>query len=143
MLEKDILDSFRQESKQLLKELGIIVQRLEESHADFPSELLAEFAQKIDRIMGAAKTVALTAPDHAGLIWIGKITELCKMIGYKAAEKREIALLPIFAGFWADTLEHVGSLLDSLESPDECARISERFSGILQGRLKWLAQHLT
>ncbi|MCM2322842.1 MAG: hypothetical protein NDJ90_06235 [Oligoflexia bacterium] len=142
MLEKDILDSFRAESNELLTDLGRIVQRLEQEHATFPAELLAEFAQKIDRIMGAAKTVSITAPDHAGLIWIGRITELCKLAGYKAAEKRQTALLPIFAGFWADTLEHMDSLLKNLEDPAKCAEISKGFSGVLQGRLKWLAQQL-
>lgn len=140
-MDLEILKGFQQETNKILKELGPIIDVLEEGDsANFPTEPLKEFAQKIDRIMGAAKTLAgLDDPEHQGLKRIGLITELCKTLGYKAAELQKTELLPLFAAFWADTLEVVGDLTDVVEDPAKTQTISSQFSLVLQKRLRWLA----
>lgn len=137
----EILKGFQEETNKLLKELGPIIEVLDESDgANFPTEPLKEFAQKIDRIMGAAKTLAgLDDPEHQGLKRIGLITELCKTLGYKAAELQKSELIPLFAAFWADTLEVVEDLTNVVEDSAKTAAISSQFSLVLQKRLRWLA----
>lgn len=105
----------------------------------FPADLLRDFSQKIDRIMGAAKTMSLEAPDHPGFQRMGKLAELCKILGYKAAERQVPALIPIFAAFWADTIEVTKNLLDAVEDLAKTDEISKAFPRVLQKRLEWLA----
>ncbi len=137
-LDSTILKDFADESKQLLKELETVVERLEVATGTFPEELLTEFAQKIDRIMGAAKTLQLMDPSHLGLASIGKLAELCKSIGYKAAEKKNLSLMPFFAAFWAETIETIDELLDQLQNLARTREIAESFPKVLQNRLAWL-----
>lgn len=142
MLDMDILRSFEEESRQLLVELTDVLTRIEASKGDFPAALFDEFAQKIDRIMGSAKTIGVHVPNHEGLIAIGKMAELCKYVGYKAAEKKDPRVVPICAAFWADTLENMTTLMNHLEDPPKSAEVAKGFTEVLQSRLKWLAGHL-
>lgn len=142
MIDQTILETFRNESRELLDQLNQIVTQLEREKSRFPTELIEEFAQKIDRMMGAAKTMAIADPGHATFEAIGRLGELCKMVGNKASLKADVALVPIFAAFWADTIEHMSELLDHLGDRAKSEQISKQFSQVLQGRLKWLAGHL-
>lgn len=131
------------ESKGLLEELSTVVESLEGTAGAFPEELLKEFALKIDRIMGAVKTLAQmddVAPgqENQGLVSIGKLAEVCKSLGYKAADKKNPTLMPFFAAFWAETIEVIGDLLDNLKDKAKTAEICQTFPGVLQNRLKWL-----
>ena len=137
-INQEILGFFREESAQVLAELMIVVEKLESSRGAFPSPLMEEFSQKIDRIMGASKTIGLDAPNHLGLQRIGKLAELCKIMGYKAADKKSSALLPIFAAFWSDTIEVIEELLGALEDDQKTQQIVKSFSAVLQKRLEWL-----
>src|SRR4051812_22031931 len=94
-MDKDILDGFKEEANQILKELDKVIESLELPHKDFPSQLLSEFSQKIDRIMGAAKTLGLEDPHHMGLKRISQISQICKALGYRAAEVKVLSLIPI------------------------------------------------
>lgn len=137
-IDKDILDGFIEESTLLLKELTGIAEQLEMPAETFPAKLLEDYSQIIDRIMGAAKTLLLLAPDHIGLQSIGKISEICKSMGYKAAERNEAAVIPLFAAFWMDVIEVLQELLEVIQDRDETIRIAKSFSPILQKRLEWL-----
>jgi hypothetical protein len=142
-LDPSILSDFIAESKGLLGELSDLVSKLEEQSAQFPEETLKEFALKIDRIMGAVKTIAQmnaseAGQENAGLAAIGKLAEICKALGYKAAEKKRAELMPFFAAFWSDTIEVISDLLDHFSNPEKVAEIVKNFPAVLQNRLKWL-----
>lgn len=137
-LDKEILSYFVEETTQVLAELTGVVEKLENYNGDFPSGLLEEFSQKIDRIMGAAKTMSLEAPGHLGFVRIGKIAELCKTIGMKAAQQKSPQLLPIYAAFWSDTIEVTQNLVSSIEDVATSEQIAKSFSVVLQKRLEWL-----
>ncbi|HAR41560.1 MAG TPA: hypothetical protein DCS07_02845 [Bdellovibrionales bacterium] len=137
-INQEILGYFKEESAQVLKELNEIVNSLDAPHKEFPSRLLEDFSQKIDRIMGASKTIGLEIPDHLGLQRIGKLAELCKLLGYKAAEKKVSQFVPIYAAFWGDTLEVIENLLSSVEDLEKTEKIVKSFSAVLQKRLEWL-----
>jgi len=137
-INQEILEYFKEESTQVLKELCLIVNDIDAPHKEFPSALLESFSQKIDRIMGASKTIGLEIPNHLGLQRIGKLAELCKLLGYKAAEKKVPQFLPIYAAFWSDTLEVIENLLGAVEDNEKTEKIVKSFSGVLQKRLEWL-----
>lgn len=117
-----------------------MVEALEETSGQFPAQQLEQFAQKIDRIMGAAQTIGQLDPGNKGLQQIGAIAQLCKRLGYKAAEYKTAALVPLFAAFWADTLDVVGDLVDALESEEKTAAVASNFAPVLQNRLTWLSE---
>lgn len=141
MLDKEILQDFSAESNGLLDELDLVVEALEDyDGAAFPSEPLREFAQKIDRVMGAAKTLSSMDPENSGIMFLGQIAELCKTIGYQAVALQRGSLIPIFAGFWAETLELMREVLALLGQDEKLAQLVRERSARMQGRLSWLAE---
>lgn len=138
MLPEDILAEFIHESKTLLNELTEVVEKIENDHPAFPSDLLTIYAQRIDRILGAAKTIGLMEPDNPSLKAIGAIAEICKRMGYKAAEKKDLRLLPFFAAFWAEAIENIETLLNCIHDTKKAQTLVSSISNILQGRLRWL-----
>jgi hypothetical protein len=139
-IDLDILNGFREESRQLLNELTQIVEALERPSATFPTQALEDYSQRIDRIMGAAKTLLLLSPDHIGLQSIGKISEICKSMGYRAANRGIPAMIPIFAAFWMDVIEVLSDLLDVLDNREKTISKAKEFCPVLQRRLEWLLQ---
>lgn len=143
-LDADVLKDFTKESLDLVTQLNEIVENLEDldEDDDYPVELLEGFSQKIDRIMGAAATLGMLAPDHPGLKKVTKIAELCKGLGYAAAQDKNPQAIPIFAAFWADTLEVMESLIENIDNEFESLKIATEFAGVLQRRLEWLSGKL-
>lgn len=140
-MDKEILDDFRAESMGLIDELEGVVDELEEAgEAEFPAGQLRDFSQKIDRIMGAAKTLLTLAPGHPGITFLADISEMCKTMGYQAAALQRSSLVPIFAGFWAETLEMMREVFQLLASEAEVKALVEKRSALLRRRLEWLAE---
>jgi hypothetical protein len=137
-----ILDEFRKESMGIIKELSEIVDKLEVPQADFPAQLMSDFAQRIDRIMGAAKTLSMEDPAHLGFLRIGQLAELCKVIGYRAANVGTRSMVPLFAAFFADVVEIISKMFTTLEDGEKCAALAKPFSEVLQKRLEWLVTKL-
>lgn len=99
-----------------------------------------DFAQRIDRIFGAAQTLAAADAEHAGFATMGSLAAACKKIGYGAAP-----LPPLYAtvmAFWEDVLDAMDQLVEHLEDPAKCRTISEGFTSILDKRLNWLTAKL-
>lgn len=139
-MDKEIIDSFREESGPILDELEEIVEKLEDASGEYPSQLMLDFSQRIDRIMGTAMTVALDDPEHTGPARIGQLSELCKFMGQQAAATKRSELLPIFAAFWADTIEVIRELIKKLEDKEGCKSVANNYSAVLKKRLEWLSK---
>jgi hypothetical protein len=141
MLDAEILEGFKEETGELLSELEGVIDDLESvSIKDpFPKVEIEKFAQIIDRVMGAANTIHQMGPESQGFQVMGKLSGLCKALGYKASELAEPALVPLFAGFFADTLEALQELNDALDDPSRVQEVTEGFAVALQKRLEWLA----
>jgi hypothetical protein len=141
-LDSEILHDFQSESEGLMDELESIVDELESapSGGAFPEAKLKEFSQKIDRIMGAAKTLLGLAPGHAGIAFLASVSEMCKTMGYQAAALKRAGLVPIFAGFWAETVEVMRAVLEKLGSSDGAKAVVQAHSVQLEKRLRWLAE---
>lgn len=139
-LDQEILADFRKESEGLMGELETVVEALEDSGSEFPVEPLKEFSQKIDRIMGTAKTMLTIDPSHQGISVIAKVSEMCKTMGYQAAALQRVNLIPIFAGFWAETVEVMNAILAQIESAEKTKAVIDARVPVLQKRLAWLAE---
>jgi hypothetical protein len=139
-LDKRILADFQGECAQLLKELAAVVSDIEDSHDVFPTEQIKEFSQKIDRIMGAAKTLLIYDPENPGIQFLASLAEMCKNMGYQAAALERVLLVPFFAGFWAETVEAMESVVTALNSVQATGEIVKKQSEVLQKRLAWLAE---
>ncbi len=72
---QEVIDGFCEESLDIIDELETILDELEDAPS---SKLFESFGQKIDRIMGAARTLQLDE--------FGALTELGKTLGYKASQ---------------------------------------------------------
>lgn len=142
MLDKEILDGFKEETSLLLAETQKIIESIEDTEDQVPKQLIEDFANRMDRIMGAAKTFEMMDPEMKIFVQIGKFGELCKATGYKAATINRPALVPIFAAFWADTNDMMIQLCANV---DDTAKIDESLktlSPLLQKRLTWLAEQI-
>jgi hypothetical protein len=138
MLDKEMADAFKLESIAIVAELKGIIDTLNSPQAAFPSQILQEFSQKIDRIMGAAKVLSLEEPSHLGLKRMGALAELCKALGYKASEQKQNKLVPIFAAFFEDAVSVTEDLLNALHDEKKSTEISQKFTPVLIKRLEWL-----
>lgn len=139
-MDNEILDEFKAESKQLLNELNTLLSEIENSQDKFPAGQIDQFALKIDRIMGAAKTLAMLDPDHKGLVRIGQIALICKNTGYKALAKKNIKIIPIFSAFWFEAIETVENLVAAIEDQTLTNKISAESEDVLSKRLDWLSK---
>lgn len=141
-LDKEIIESFQEEANVLLNELREIIDRLEEQTDVFPKELLEEFANKTDRIMGTASTFEAMCEDKKVFQQVGMFAALCKATGYKASTLNHLVLIPIFAAFWADTLDILQDLVDHVGDPEKLKEVTKSYIPTLQKRLVWLAQQI-
>ncbi len=141
-IDTEIIDSFKEEAKGILRELEAVVDELEAHEGDFPRALLEDFANKTDRIMGTANTFFGQYPEHEVFKQIGNFGALCKATGYKASTLDLPTLIPIFAGFWADTIEIMNELCENVDRPERLVVINKKNAPVLQRRLTWLAEQI-
>jgi len=142
-IDEEILMEFQKESNQLLIELTTVVEKLEIWTGPFPKKEYEEFALKIDRIMGAAKTIHMLAPTHPGLEAIGQVADVCKYVGYKGVDRAQPELIPIFAAFWAEVVDYVKELMDNIRNIEESKEVVNQMQKILVKRINWLMNKVT
>ncbi len=142
-MDPEILKFFMEETSQLLQDLEGVLERIEEAGEErFPEAELREFAQKIDRVMGAAKTLDAETPGSPGVAFVANVCEACKGMGYQAAALKRGNLIPVFVGFWAETLEILTEVTAALNDPRAAAAAVASHSSRLQARLAWLAERV-
>lgn len=123
---KEIVIEFCDESDELLEQMRDFLDDFEDEPTK--SNLLEDFGQTVDRIMGAAKTL--------GLQDIGHLCQMGKIIGYKGSQAKEQPLKEVTSGVLFDLCDLLEVLLLNLrESREENDFNIEAF----KGRLEWLA----
>lgn len=127
MVDTEILHGFYEETQALLKELIDISEEFEETSR---VELLENFGQIIDRIMGAAYTLEL--------VEIGRFCELGKKIGYKASQASDQKLVELAGPILADTTEILQSMINGLT--DKESHPSNEMLNAFRDRLKWFLE---
>lgn len=125
---KDVVLDFCVESERIFKELQNYLEDFEDDPED--KELLENFGQAIDRIMGAAKSL--------GANKIGTYCELGKIIAYKASQSKDEKLIQIVTAVLFDSIDVLSSLIKNIKLNQR-----EDIDGVnleaFTTRLKWLA----
>jgi len=97
----ELVQEFCQDVRAILEELSPLIDSIEFKNIR-PSDL-ESFGQKVDRIMGAAKSLGYES--------IGTISELCKAVSYKASQSQDPNLVRIVTGILAEALEALSVLV--------------------------------
>lgn len=127
----EILQEYCLESKTILNELVSILLTLENKSEDYKA--LEVFGQKIDRIMGAAKSLEL----HK----MGKISELCKVISYKSAQSKNKDLVIVTVAFLFEAVETLQEMTDNLEKL-QSEEINPTSTTTILSRLEFMSKRL-
>lgn len=132
-IDPEILNDFLDESRTLIGECISILERIE----DDPNQavFLANYANRIDRIMGAAQSIA---PDEGhGLRIVGDCAGLCKALGYRAAQlAHHKQYFQLVVAFLEDATEMVEELLDRVNEPGD--QLRDNLRSTLMERLRWI-----
>lgn len=135
-IDKEILKEFTTESKQLIDQL---VDELETIEGNYDLVYkLEDYGQKVDRIMGGAKNLAVFAgPGHVVLL-IGDYCSLCKIVGYKASQiSNNEQLFNVCVAFLLDVTENLRAAIVALEKNEALA--NQTLSPTFVERLRWIS----
>jgi hypothetical protein len=99
---------------------------------------LEEYGQNVDRIMGAAKSLALMAkPDHL-IHKIADYSAICKAVGYKSSQIQDNEqFYDICVALLSDGTEVLQAMIDNLTEGN--ATVKELFSKTFLERLRWVS----
>ena len=125
---KEIVAEFCLETKSLLEEMELILNKLEVDPSE--SKELEKFGQIIDRVMGASKSI--------GADEIATFCELGKLIGYKSSQINDIPLIEVVVAVLLDTVEFLKSMNQALSEGSEKNMNLINTKGFTS-RLKWLS----
>ena len=136
MIDNEIVKEFVSESKNLIKQL---LEMLENIEGDFSRVAqLAKYGNLADRIMGGAKSLALTAPEYHALNVISDYASLCKAVGYKASQiTKNQQLFDICVALLLDGTETLNLLVDKLEL--SAVEIKKIIPTAFIERLRWVS----
>lgn len=136
-IDKDIIKDFVSESKVLIQDL---VELLEGIEGDFSQVgQLEEFGQKVDRIMGGAKSLALLVPADHPLHTVADYAALCKAVGYKASQiKNNEQFFDICVALLLDATETLSEGIENLAN-DSGDDIKDSLTATFLERLRWVS----
>lgn len=132
-----ILNDFVKESKGLI---GPMLELLEGLEGDFSQvQKLADYGNRVDRIMGGAQILAMmVGPGHA-LHIISDYAAICKAVGYKASQITDNAeFYNICVALLIDATETLERLMDHLN--DTTGQLKKEFSSPFLDRLNWVSE---
>lgn len=136
-IDKDILKDFVEESKAILQDLLWLLETLE---GDFSRVAeLEDYGQRIDRINGGAKSLALMAAPGHPLHVIASYAELCKAVGYKASQiDNNSKFFDICVALLLDATEMLNDWIEKLEAGNT-TNLRDSFSTTFLERLRWVS----
>lgn len=135
-LDKEILEEFQNESKTLMDKMVQILESCEGDASQVKS--LEEYGQTVDRIMGAAKSLALLAePEHI-IHKIADYSAICKAVGYKSSQiEGNDQFYDICVALLLDGTEVLQTMIDNVSS--ETLQMKELFTKTFLERLRWVS----
>jgi len=134
-LDKEIVDEFLDESRGLIEELLDLLAVLEDDYSE--AEQLSDYGNKVDRIMGASKSLALMAPADHPMHMISDYAALCKAVGYQASQiKNNEHFFQICVALLLDATEVLKELLKNINEDGKKLRSSIPPAFI--DRLRWV-----
>jgi hypothetical protein len=134
-LDNEIISSFLEESYDIVDQLEVILESCEENFSHVKQ--LENFGQMVDRIMGAAKSIALQLDEkNLALDTIGEYAQICKNVGYKSSQiKENEKFYNVCVSFLLDALEVLREACDALKN--QVTIDLEKRQNFLD-RLKWI-----
>ena len=135
-LDESILKEFVVESKSLIAESLEILEEVEEDSGKVKK--LEVFGNAVDRIMGAAKSLAMMVEPNHPLHFVADYSALCKAVGYKSSQiKGNPDFVMICVALLLDATEMLKDMLDKMtaESKLEKTPLSKTFLE----RLQWVS----
>ncbi len=137
---KELVNDFVEESLGIVETIQNIVEPIEMGEAD--GKGFVEFALKIDGIMGCAKTLNLDSYKEleVAMSTISKLSEGCKVLGYRASQIQDPVLVKLVAAFMADALEMVENALRDLKKGHISFDVA--YSEKIRDRLQWITGKL-
>lgn len=136
-LDKEMLNDFLTESKELIESMMELLEGLEGNYSAIAR--LADYGNQVDRIMGGAQNLALMVGPDDPMHLVSDYTALCKAVGYKASQiKNNPQFYDICVAFLIDATETLDSILDRLDQP--VAVIKSEISSTFLERLRWISK---
>jgi chemotaxis protein histidine kinase CheA len=134
-IDNEILKEFQDESKILIEKMTSILEACEGNFDQVQG--LEEFGQNVDRIMGAAKSLALMAePEHL-IHKIADYSAICKAVGYKSSQIQDNEqFYDICVALLMDGTEVLQEMIDGLTAEVE---LKEIFTRTFLERLRWVS----
>lgn len=136
-LDNTILDDFITESLILVDQCIELLESIEGNPSEV--EKLNDFANRIDRVMGGAKSLAMMLPAQHPMHLIGDYCAICKSVGYQGAQvQNNDQLYDVTIALLLDAVEMIKTLFDKLDSSSE--ELKKIFSTTFLERLRWISQ---
>jgi enamine deaminase RidA (YjgF/YER057c/UK114 family) len=141
MVDNEILEDFKKESKNLLKEMDEILEKIEDRF-DLVLDLEV-YGQTVDRMMGGAKSIAANFPEEFPsehfIHQFGDYAALCKAVAYKASQiQANEQFYNVCIALLQDATDTLGKMLITLDK-DTALPISKILSKTFLDRLKWVS----
>jgi len=136
-IDKDIVKDFVIESKELIQDLIEILESIEGNFSEVGQ--LEEYGQKVDRIMGGAKSLALLVPLEHPLHMVADYAALCKAVGYKASQiQANPQFFDICVALLLDATETLSDWIEGLGN-DTSEELKKSISATFLERLRWVS----
>ncbi len=138
--QRSLLDDFTSESKDIISTLQNLIGELESGTRN--SAEFAHFAQRIDGIMGCAKTLGIDGLPgiEIPLAAVGNLSEGCKSVGYKASQIKDPGLSRLVASFFAEALELLDEAIDDLRNGT--AEVDSDHALKIRDRINWIGTQM-
>lgn len=141
-IDVEILKEFQLESQALTEQMLEILESIE---GDFSQvKRLEEYGQTVDRIMGGAKSLAMstTNAEHA-IHKIGDYSALCKAVGYKASQiKNNSGFYDICVALLLDATELLEEMINSI-TENKPKEVKQLLSKTFLDRLRWVSNQFS
>lgn len=135
-IDNEVLKQFIEESFRLLDQCESSLEAIEVDCANAPK--LEEYANKVDRIMGGAKSLLVVDENMEPLRTIGHIAEVCKALGYRGTHTSHWPqLFATTVAFLLDANAMLNEILVRLEKNQPS--IPKEVYTTLISRLEWIS----
>lgn len=139
-IDSEIVKDFVDESKTLIEDLIQLLDGIEGDYSQVAK--LEDYGNRIDRIMGGAKSLALLAPPEHALHLIADYTALCKAVGYKGAQiKNNSQFYDICVALLLDATETLDQMLDRMDIPGD--DLKKSLSNTFLERVRWVSNQFS
>lgn len=134
-LDPKVLEEFTVESKKIIINLMAILKQIQ-GQASLAVKL-EDFGNQVDRIMGAAQSLALAMADDHALDLISDYSSICKSVAYKGAQMKDNpAFYDLCVAFLLDATKALEILIQGIHLPFETLKKS--VDSTMIERFRWV-----